>query len=581
MGTHKGCPYRDSFMPRLAALLTLALFSAPLFAGPTSDVMQMVPPKTTVCFVIQDLRGTATRLNESPFAAHFGESKLGKSLLGSDELKQLAVAEKVFSDSLGVTFTDLREQILGDAVVYAYQPPADGKEDHDAGVVIGKAPKPDTLAKVVAKLNAAQLKSKELKDTTDKTHEGVGYVERQKADGKTEYYLLRDDGVFAYTAQEAVLKQVIDRIAGKDKAASPLAGAIDKLAVPNAVAVLLFEPTHFAADLLAAEKASEDPNQKAFLKQFARLWSATEAVGVSLTLDTHATLAVSAVANPQKMPEELRALFKPDSKSSTLWSAIPDDALLAIGGRFEWERFSTVFQSFLSDEGKAGVKFLSDEVLGPLVGKDTLPKVKTGIGPDWGLWISPPAKGDTGATPTATLAVRVRPAGSNDDTVGQAIVGAIDAILHTFRAGYNRTHKDQYLLNDAKGESGIRVLTNDIALPTGVQPAYGLRGDFFVMGSSVGAVKRFTPPKTDAVVKDAPLVRLNAGSLAAYLNAHGNELGELLASWTGEKADKSKSDLADFAAVLELFDTVELHHTGDGQRMTLSVKAKTAKPLKK
>jgi len=568
-------------MPRLVALLTLALFTSPLFAGPTADVMRLVPPKTTVCFVVQDLRGTATRLSESPFAAHFAESKLGKSLLGSDELKQLTVVEKVLSDNLGVTFTDLRDQILGDAVVYAYQPPADGKEDHDAGVIIGKAPKPDTLAKVVAKLNAAQTKSKELKATTEKTHEGIGYVERQKADGKTEYYLLRDDGVFAYTVQEAVLKQVIDRLAGKDKAESALAGAIDKLAASDAVAVLLFEPTHFTADLVAAEKVTEDPNQKAFLKQFARLWGAVDAVGVSLTLDKTATLAVTAVANPQKMPAELRALFKPDSKSSVVWSVVPDDALLAIGGRFEWERFSTVFQSFLSDEGKAGVKFLSDEVLGPLVGKDTLPKVKAAIGPDWGMWISPPAKGDTGATPTATLAVRVRPAGSNDDTVGSAIVGALDAVLHTFRMGYNRTHKDQYLLGDAKGEDKIRVLTNDAALPVGVQPAYGLRGDFFVMGSSVGAVKRFTPPKTDAEVKDAPLVRLNAGNLAAYLNAHGSELGELLAGWTGEKADKSKSDLTDFAVVLELFDTVELHHTGDGQRMTLSVKAKTAKPLKK
>lgn len=568
-------------MPRVVALLVVALFSAPLFAGPTADVMRLVPPKTTVCFVVQDLRGTAARLSESPFAAHFAESKLGKSLLGSAELKQLTLAEKVLSDNLGVTFTDLRDQILGDAVVYAYQPPADGKEEHDAGVVIGKAPKPDVLAKVVGKLNAAQTKSKELKATAEKTHEEIKYVERQKADGKTEYYLLRDDGIFAYTVQEAVLKQVIDRLAGKDKTECSLAGAIEKLAAADAVAVLLFEPTHFAADLLAAENGAADPNQKAFLKQFARLWGGVEAVGVSLTLDTSATLAVTAVADPQKMPEELRTLFKPDPKSSAVWSVVPDDALLAMGGRFEWERFSTVFQSFLSDEGKAGVKFLSDEVLGPLVGKDTLPKVKAGLGPDWGLWVNPPAKGDTGATPTATFAVRVRTAGSDDDTVGQSVVSALDAVLHTFRAGYNHTHKDQYRLGDAKGETGIRVLTNDAALPAGVQPAYGLRGDFFVMGSSVAAVKRFTPPKTDAAVKDAPLVRLNARSLAAYLNAHGGELGELLAGWTGEPADKSKSDLADFAAVLELFDAVELHHTGDGQRMTLSVKAKTAKALKK
>ena len=125
------------------------------------------------------------------------------------------------------------------------------------------------------------------------------------------------------------------------------------------------------------------------------------------------------------------------------------------------------------------------------------------------------------------------------------------------------------------------MLTNDAALPAGVQPAYGLRGDFFVMGSSVEAVKRFTPPKSDAVVKDAPLLRLNAVQLAAYLNTHGSELGEVLAGWTGEKPEQAKGELADFAVVLELFDTLEVHHSADGKRMSLSVKAKTAKPLKK
>lgn len=569
-------------MPRLLAPLAVALLASPLFAGPTADVMRLVPPKTTVCFVVQDLRGAAARLSDSPFAAHFAESKLGKSLLGSEELKQLATVEGVLKDVLGLTFADLRDDVLGDAVAFAYQPPADGKEGQDSGVLIGKAAKPDVLAKVAGKLNAAQLQSKELKATADKKHNGTGYVERQKADGKTEYYLLRPDGVFAYTGQEEVLKQVIDRLDGTDKTPCPLAGAINKLGAKDATAVLLFEPAAFVADLNAQEKATEDANQKAFLKQFARLWQATEAVGISLTLDTEATLSVSAVATPSKVPGELRSLFKPGDKPSAAWAAVPSDALLAVGGHFEWEKFHAAFQSFLSDEGKAGVKQIFDDVFAPLVGKATLPKVLAGLGPDWAFWLSPPAKGDTGPLPTATFAIRVRPAGGTDDKVGNAIVSAVDALLHTYRMGYNRTHDDEFTLDTEKADGvTIRVLSNDKALPAGVRPSYALKGDYFVLGSSVEAVKRFTPPKADAVVKDAPLVRLNAVQVAKYLNAHGSELGEVLAALRGEKADKSKSDLIEFAGVLELFDTIELHHTGDGTRMSVSVKAKTAKPLKK
>ncbi len=569
-------------MPRVFALLVVALFAAPLFAGPTADVMKLVPPKTTVCFVVQDLRGAAARLSESPFAAHFAESKLGKSLLASEELKQLAAVETVLKDNLGLTLATLRDDILGDAVAFAYQPPADGKEGQDSGVLIGKAAKPAALAKVVGKLNAAQVQSKELKGTADKKHNGVGYVERQKADGRTEYILLRPDGVFAYTVQEAVLKQVIDRLDGTDKTPCPLAGAIDKLGVGSASAVLLFEPAAFVADLTAQEKATGDANQKAFLKQFAKLWQATEAVGISLTLDTGATLSVTAVATPSKVPEELRPLFKPADKPSAVWAAVPADALVAVGGQFEWDTLHAAFRSFLSDDGKAGLKQIFDDVIGPLVGKAALPKVLAALGPDWGMWISAPAKGDTGPLPVATFAIRVKPAGGADDKVGKAVVGAVDALLHTFRMDYNRKHDDEYTLDDEKADGvTIKVLSNDKALPPGVRPAYALKGDYFVFGSSVEAVKRFTPPATDAVVKDAPLVRLNAVQLAKYLNAHGGEFGEAMAAWRGEKADKSKADLVEFAGVLELFDVIEIHHTGDGTKMSISVKAKTAKPLRK
>lgn len=571
-------------MLRRFALLAVALFAAPLFAGPTADVLKLVPPKSTICFVIQDLKGTAGRLGESPFAAHFAESKLGQSLLASDELKQIAGVETVLSEHLGLTLAGLRDDILGDAVVYAYQPPPEGKPDTDAGVVIGKAAKPDVLAKVVAKLNAVQTQSEELKATADKTHAGIGYVERQKADGRTEYYLLRDDGVFVYTVQEAVIKQVIDRLAGTDKTATPLATAFGKLGATDATAVLLFEPKAFAADLAAQEKATGDANQKAFLKQFAKLWLAAEAVGVSLTFDTHATLAVTAVATPEKVPAELRSLFKPEQTASGVRAAIPDDALLAVGGRFEWDTVSRAFESFLSDEGKGGLKQIFDDVLGPLVGKDLLPKVLAGLGPDWGLWLTAPAKGDPGHLPAATLAVRVRPAGGSDDTVGQAVVSAVDGLFHTFKLDYNRKHPsdDQFSLAEEKTAGGsVKVLKNDKALPTGVRPAYGLRGDYFVFGTSVEAVARFTPPKADAGVKNAPLLRLNATAVVNYLNAHGGEFATWLGGKTGEKADKAKSDLTEFAAVLELFDTLEIHHTGDGTKMSISLKAKTAKALKK
>ncbi|MCU0703010.1 MAG: hypothetical protein MUF18_03365 [Fimbriiglobus sp.] len=564
-------------MPRFA-LLACLLFAPTLFAGPTADVMRLVPPKTSVCFVVQDLKGTTARVSESPFVQLFARSALGRSLTGSDEWKQLAAVETVLSDNLGVTFSDLRDQVFGDAVVYAYQMSA------DAGVVIGKAPKPDVLKRLTAKLNAAQVASTELKGTADKTHTGVGYVERTKADGRTEYYLLRDDGVFAYAGDEGLLKQVIARIAGEDKSAAPLAGAVEKLGLTEAIAAVLIDPTAFAADLAAQEKQANDANQKAFLRQFGKLWSAADAVGVSLTLNENATLAVTLATDPIKVPEELRSLVNPDSQPSAIWGSVPSDALLTVGGRFEWEKFRTLLGSFLGDDGKAGLKSFPDDTLGPLVGKDVLPKVLAGLGSDWGLWVTAPAKGDASPLPVATLAVRVRPAGGTDDAIGQAVMGAVDGVMHAVRIEHNRKHPadDQFHLTEDRTDGGtMKVLRNDRSLPAGVRPTYGLRGDFFVLATTSEAMKRFAPPKADSPVKPAPLVRLNAGKLAEYLTVRGGDLAGVLTAWGGDKPDKVKSDLADFAAVLELFETLELHHTGDGKKMSLSVVAKPAKPLRK
>ena len=562
-------------MPRLAIFLLFALPTVAV-AGPTDDVLRMVPASATVCVVAQDLRGTAERIAASPFAEFFAASKFGKSLLASDALAQLTAAEKTLSEHLGVSFADLRADVFGDAVAYAYLP-AD-----DAGVFIGRAGKPATLATLVEKLNAAQTKSGELKAVTEKKYGGIAYSEREKSDGRKEYYLVRENGAFAYSTSEAAVKGVIDRLAATKKSEpGPFEGMIDKLGAKDATAVLLFEPKAMAADLLAAERAATDPNQKAFLKQFGKVWGSVDAAAVSLSFDKDATLAVTFAVQPDKLPPELAPLFKPHAKGGSLWSVIPDDALVVFAGRFEWDKFTSLVGSFLSDDANAGLKKLADEVIAPVVGKGTLPKLKKNLGPDWGLWLTAPPKDGKGVLPTLTVVLRVRPAGGKDG-VGEAVAGGVEYAVQFFRVAYNRTHDDQFTVHDEKTADGVvKYLKNDAALPPEVRPAWGVRGDFFVFGSSVEAVTGFTPPKSDAAVKDAPLVRVNAGKVAAYLNGRAGELADALAAWTGETPDKLKADLQDFASFLELFDTLELHHTGDGKTMSVSVRMKTAKPLRK
>lgn len=570
----------------VAVALCLALFAAPVPAGPPDDVLRMVPADSTLCVLVRDLRGHSARVLESPFADWFPKSALGKAVLAHDGLKKLRETEKTISEHLGLTAQDIRDDILGDAVAFAYTAGQGGKADAEVGVLIGKARKPDTLAKLIRNLNDVQTKAGELKQVRERTHLGLTYQEREKVNGSKEFYFTRDDGLFAYSAQESGIRSVLfmdGRVKERDGVPNPLFLTVhNRLGVDAAAAVLLFNPRTFDAELAAKAKASADPNEKSFLTQFGKLWAATDAVGVSLALDRDAELAVNLAFDKAKVPAELRPLLEADGGSTALWSVVPKDALVAVAGRFDLAKSAQAFQSFLSDDSKDGLKKLTAEGVAPVIGKDTLPKLLTNLGPDWGLWVTPPVSGDKSHLPVATFALRVRAAGSTDTSVGDAILSGLDFVSQLFRVEYNKGHDDQFTLGDEKHDGGtVKFLKNDKALPTGVRPAYGLRGDFLVLASHPDAVKRFTPPAADAKVTNAPLVRVSGKAITGYLKAHRTGLSEPLGNWAGEKPAAIEQKLTEFTTVLELFDRVELHHSSDAGRTKLALRVTPTEPLKK
>jgi hypothetical protein len=484
--------------------------------------------------------------------------------------------ESVTKD-LGVTPAELRDGVFGDAVVLTYQPPREGTEE--SGVLMLQSRVPATLGKVLEAFNSLQLKSGDVRTIREKSHGKQVYFEREKSDGRKEYYTVRDSGLFAYSAQEVALQGVLEAIDKADQ--SVFAKLYAKLGVQNAVLSVLFDPRSLDADLAAKTKSTADPNEKAFLTQFRKLWSATDALGVSLTLNRDAELTLSIALDTERLPPEFRPLTRSTAESTALWSVIPKDALFAVAGRFELSQLSPVVQSFLSDEGKKGLKSVSQEIA-PVVGKDTLPKILSGIGSDWGAWVTAPERGSASPLPDVTFALRVRPSGATESEVGDAIITGLDFTAQLLRVEYNRTHDDQFTLIEEKTDGGtIKVLKNDTALLPGVRPAYGLRGDFLVLATNPQAVKRFTPPGAGTNVSNAPLIRLSTAKLSEYLTTHRERLGELLGKLQSEKPDAISKPLGEWATVLELFQSAELNYSGDGKTMKLTLRLTPTKPLRK
>ena len=552
-------------------------FAASAQANPTQHLLRSVPPECSLCLVAQDWKGHGRRIAESPFAERLKKSDLGKTLLNPDALQKIFELEKVLTDSLGLTFEQLRDDILGDAVLYAYRPGPPGKPDEDAGVFLLKAREPKTLAKFVASFNDAQTKSGELKAATEVTSGKLVYTRREKTDGTTEFYFLRD-GTFAFSRDERLVRQVLALDAAPPKDA-PFHDAYERLGLQKAALAAIFNPRPLDAELKAKIAAAPDDHAKAFLAQFARIWSATRAAAVSVDLGADAELALHAAFDPMALPPELKP-FLGSPKASTLWSVIPKDALFAMAGRLDVPEALALGRSFLGDAGSKWLQELLDKTIAPAVGKDALPGLLKGIGPDWGIWIAAPTK--SGTLPEVTLALRVRAPGEKDSPLGDALRMGLDFAFQMFRVQYNRTHDDQFALKQIKDEAGaIAHLENAKLLPPGVRPAYAQRGEYFVLASSPEAILRFDakPHKGDDDAQ--PYIRIGWAALDRYLKANAEDLAKAMAAVSGKSAADVLKEFREWQQILELLDATEVRRTGTADGAKWSLKLKLAAPLQK
>jgi hypothetical protein len=517
-------------------------------------------------------------LAESPFADWLEKSPLGKHFADPKELTKIAHLEKFLADQFGVTPDQLLDDVLGDAIVLAYQPGPPGKPDAESGVLLVHARKPEVLARLVGKLNEFQQRSGEIKAVREKSHRDRLYFDREKAAGGREYYLLRG-GVLAFSGQERAVRGVIEQ----DLAAPPasedpgrVAAGLRRAGVADKFLACWFDPRGFDAELKAKADAAKDPGEKAFLARFADVWAATEGVALYAHPGRGLELGVVAAVDREKLPKEVRdAVPKPGG--SALWAVVPDDAIFAAGGRIDLPKMLATAGAFLPADGQAKLKEALDQGLGPAVGRDRLPALLAGLGPDWAVWMTPPRKGDDTWVPGWTAVLKL----SGEDAARAALQG-LDTAAALVRFAYNRDHADQIELSQESQDGiAVRVLSN-AKFPPGFRPAYAVKQGYLVVASSPESVRRIAAPSVDRPgATDPPLLRLSATHLRGYLTKHRSAIAKAVAGWSGKPAKDVEKELEDLLAVLEAFDKVELHQSAAGGTYRLSLHIDFVKPLTK
>ncbi len=552
--------------PRLSvgSVLLSALLSAPVQAAnpvtPRDELLRFVPADVGFCVVVQNLRDTGKALAESPFIEQFRNSKAGKALQEAKEIAKLIDIEKELQKHFKIGWDDLRNDILGDAVVFAYRP---SNKNDEQGLMLIRARNEKALSDLVTRFNEKQKKDGDLTELKELKHKQFVYYARVEK-RETTYYHLRGP-ILVFSGQEKMLQEALDLdLAAPTDAEPTLTKWLNLLGAKKALFAVFINPRAFDHELIAKAESGA-----AFLKTFLVYWKALDGVALSLTLDREATLAIGVRGRSEDLPAPARKLFTELAKPSDLWRQCPDDALLAIGGRIDLAALMDVFGDFLP---AADREKLNTDLSRLLKGTDKdLKQVLPFIGPDLALWLMAPADAKH-LFPEGLFALRA--------AVGDKAAPLLSSLEVWATVAVAISPKPLALKTGTFNKSDVKYLESE-QLPLGIRPAFALKHGFLVLAGSPETIGRFSAPAPANSDSSVPLLRISFKAWRGYIEARRDALAEVHAQKEHLKPEEAREHIDSVLSVLEFVDRLEIRHQAGNGHAVVSIVIQTAKPLKK
>ncbi len=542
--------------------------------GPRTELARLVPDKVAVCLVIGDLRGQADKMKQSAWLKKVRESPLGRDLAEALNGAKLGQFGDLLQKRLGVTWPQLRDEVLGDAVIFAYQPGPPDRPDDEQGLLLLQVRSPAVLAKLMERLNAVQKKSGELKKLEARQHQGKTYFRRVEGDGEQFYHL--DGGLLAFSGHEAMLKRVLERAAApKAETLPPLAEHVKLAGADKALVTLWVNPRALDAELQDKFAAAEGQAAHV-LKVLLRYWRGLEGVSLALTLEPVAEVRVALQARRDQLPPAAQRVAVAAAQPSELWSRFPKDAVLTAAGRVDVAALLEVFREWTPPEADQKLRDsfrgnpwleMSRKLFGQLLAQ---------LGPDCGLSLTTGSQKE--APPQLLLAVRLQ-SGKPGQALDRKLYTGMMALVALAVTDHNRTHKDQIRMKTLRqGKVEVKYLVNGKEFPKGFRPAFALKEGYLVVASSPEAVVRFAagPAALPDTTDGTPLLRLNVRQLTRLLKEQREGVLAVLAKRHGLQPELAAVVLEGLKGGLDLFEDVRLTQRNEGPRTLWLLRLRSA-----
>ncbi|HZZ79693.1 MAG TPA: hypothetical protein VFE62_14330 [Gemmataceae bacterium] len=511
------------------------------------DLLSLLPDDFAICIAMNDLQGNAARWEKSAWLKAFSASQPGKSLLDAPEWQQIERVKHDLKKFLDVDWPTLRDDILGDTLIFAYTP---GPKDHpneERGLILLHARDAQVLHRLIDKLNDAQKKSGELKELTELKYRGHSYHRRVQGD-KTQYYFVKKN-LAVFTVKDELMQRVLDRHEAATKE-SAWAGRFKKAGADNAIVTMCVNPRALDAEILATTKKDDI---------FAGYWRALDAIFLTASIRDDAEVRLSIQANTAKLPKWAGSAFKP-VETSTLWRRFPEQSIVTLATRTDFASLVEALKVVMPEKDRQKAANDWKGGIGAVVQLDLFKDLIPNIGPDWGACVLPSK--DAKQVPQTMVAIALKP-GPKEKPVDQTVFNALEFFAKLAILEHNKNHADApiRLETQMQGKTALRVLQGDKAFPPGIAPAFALKDGFLILASSPDAIAAFTLRDKQATADaETPLVRISAPELARLLE-HRRDY--ILASLPQKDA---KRNVENVIGLLGLFDRVTLSHSaGDGQ----------------
>lgn len=448
-----------SVLAGLAFVISVAVAAAAFGAGPADPLLRLVPADAGATLVIEDLRGHVRDYYASPLAAGVSQLPAVRAWLASPSYRRFEGAFSQFEKLLGKPIATVRDDLIGDALVLTLRVPPGGRQQDARGMVLARVRDRPLLERLIDGINAGEKEKGDLVRLSDRERNGLRYQVREfpvRLHKPTEFYIIFDDGTFAWSNSEALVQGVIDRDRGaRDGLGDSTRFRKVRDALPARSAVSLYMDPRVLEAMLAASSKPSKPRDERLAAMLGHYVGALDYIGGAVEWRPEAGANGAAVIlhiqesiDAEKLPLWLRRWAARPAGPSTP-RRVPAGALAAASFHVDFPAFEEMLRAITPSPGQAKLDNLVLVLSGLMLGRDLRTDILPKLGPALLVYLEEA----TSAESPTRLAVVASLEGV-DAKPGSGVAPALDNALRTLLA--------TYALDGKHGKGQLRVETQPV-----------------------------------------------------------------------------------------------------------------------